>query len=1733
MAQPLIVASPSLTADPFNAALLALLSGARHSAAPAAPLKVQAAAANDAPPRFSIPAGYAVVEGGPKAKFRANLRAIEILRATEADGRSATPAECLELVRYCGWGGLQQAFRRADGSCADGWEKEVAALESALTDEELGQVRATTTDAFYTPREVVDAIYAGLARLGFKGGRVLDPATGTGHFVGMAPSVLREAMRFTTVEIDPLSASIASSLYPEARVRVTAFQDFAVRHGSFDAAVGNTPFGTLAPFDALNQDLRGFSIHNYFVAKSLRALAFGGLLAMVVSRHLMDKQFSAERRWMTERARLLGAIRLPNNTFAAGAGTSVVADILFLQRLSPGEEGNPEAWEDLANVPDANDGEAIPVNEYFAKHPHMMLGTMQRESGQFKADEPTLAPIAGAHLADQLAGAIAHLPANVAAPALGEGDAANPVPPETIHVPHWSHFFSADGSIWRRLPDEADEPVAQRMDLAGRDFQRLRALIDLRDDLRALMAAEAAGESDATIARRRAHLNAAYDAFVASFGYVNSQANVTIFRDDADAFLVRALEADYQRLDAEAAARAGHTLPKGRSTVEVCSKAAIFSVRVLHPERAPRPESPADALAVSLNQFGRINPDAVADMMKRPWDELARELGDLIFLRPDDRQWVMADEYLSGNVKKALAEARRAAAGDLEFERNVRALEKVQPADLPPGDIFVNLGSPWVPAETYRAFATEVLGRSLVKVAFAPSLGRFATSSVGAGHSRFGIRTLTAAKIFAKAINREAIIVTKIVDDGRSVTDHEATESARQAADVMNEEFVGWVWSDADRRQKLARIYNDTFNTDVPRRYDGAHLTFPGKVSDDVIRLRKTQVDGVWRMIQDGVTLLDHEVGAGKTFTLIAAFMEMRRMGLVRKPMVTVPNSLVGQWATDVVRLYPAARVLAVTEQDFEKSRRKMLFARIATGDWDMVIVAHSQFSRIGVPAEFEKRYLAEQVEVYDQGIENLKAGGADGRSIKQAEKSRKAIQERLKAKIEGITRDNRTAALDDMGIDAIAVDEADMFKNLGFLTRKRNVSGLGNPQGSFRAEDLYMKVRWLQCTRTHAAVYFLTGTPLSNSIVELYSLQRYLAADVLAERGIQQFDAWANNYAEESVSFELDSSAQGLKPKTVLKRFRNVPEMLSIYTRFADTVTNGDLRRIYKNSTGTDWPIPKLHGGAPEHIVVPAGRALERYINEEIIPRMQAVSGESGIRPDPSVDNMLKITNDARLAALDVRLRVPDASDDPGSKVNTAVEHILAIHREWEAQRGTQLVFCDLSTPSGAVAAERAELLALQARAAMDDEEAIRTLESMSPDTILSLGSKFSVYDDLRAKLIAGGVAPHEVAFIHDARTTAQRKVMFDRMNRGDLRILIGSTLKMGAGMNVQARLVALSHLDGPWRPRDLTQREGRLLRQGNIFYAADPENFRVRILRFCTARTYDARMWQLIERKASIVDQLRSGGDGMREVDDIVNQAASAAALKAECTGNPLILEQVELEANIKRLGMLQRAHVNRVYDAERVVAALEDHGGPEARYTAQIALATKAEALLAEHPRDVFSVVVNGVTYREFKDGANALALCAVDAINGAPIYGQLSADLCLFRGATVVLRGSGSEPRLRFLIPDLGKLIGDVELPLSSDGKVSASGLVARMNNAIDRLSRLRERAEDERQSAAQRLADMRDLASLPFRQEAELAEARARLKVIMQLLIKDHSKKKVKPATVDEVTAESDALAEAA
>lgn len=1672
------------------------------------------------PTNYHIPADLALGEGGAKAKFNGNLAAIKLLKQLEQEGRRATPEEQGVLARYVGWGGIPQAFANpSTGKIAAGWEKQVQQLSEALTDEELIAARQSTQNAHYTSREVIGGVFDAVQRLGLTGGTVIEPSVGTGNFIGLTPDGLRGSLRWTAIELDSITGRIAGQLYPQAHVIAgKGFQEVSVPENHFDAAIGNPPFGQETLFDPAHPDLKGFSIHNFFFAKSLKSLRPGGVLAMVVSHSFLDKATSKQRKWIAKNARMLGAIRLPDTAFKANAGTEVTTDIVFLQKLHPGETADA-TWTEVGSVPDPAGGADIPLSRYFIEHPEMMLGTMTREGSMRYSGQPTLSERPGADLSEQLRQAVQHLPQNVmdAPRNIAPGETA-PASDLAEDIPVYGHYVAADGKIHQRMPDVLDERVDRVVEVKGKDLERMRGLIGLRDGLKALMRAELTDATDSSMDRMRKELSAQYDEFQREFGYLNSQKNVSAFRDDADAFRLRALEVGYQRLSPEEAEAEGITMPKGRKTAEFAQKADILSRRVLKPSRSPKAATAQDALIVSLNTTGRVDVPRMAMMLGKDEQAVLDELGGKLFLDPD-AGWTTDDAYLAGNVKAKLARAIAAAEQNPDFQRNVDALRGVQPADLSPADIAVGIGAPWVPGKDYSDFASEVLGAQ-VSVSWNGVASKFSVGSRGSrGNQQYSTSRLSAAELFERAINHQPGLVYDIVREGgneRRVINNEATTAANAKLDEIRDAFGDWIWKDQSRRERLAQFYNDNYNTDRQREFDGSFLTFPGMT--DQITLRPSQKNAIWRGVQEGRYLLDHVVGAGKTYTVIATAMTAKRMGLQRKPMVTVPNHLVEQWAADWLRLYPGANVLAVTKEDFAKDRRKLLFSRIATGDWDAVIIAHSQFTRVAVPVEFEQEYLQEQIAEYESALDAAKKD-RDGMTTKNLAKRRDSIKEKLKARMARTTRDTDTANLQEMGIDALYVDEAHEFKNLEFVTTKRNVSGLGNPAGSQKAADLFMKVRYIGRTYDGRGTFFATGTPVSNSLAEMFTMQRYLAESDLRARGIHTFDAWSNTFAVEESQFQIDSTGRGLKPKTVLTKFVNVAEMMAIYWRFADIVLQQDLNRIALETTGKPFPVPKVAGGRAQNVVVPAGPSLSRYIEDVIIPRTQAIAGEpvtyveNGVtysrhvpKPDPSEDNMLKVTNDARLAALDVRLRMPEAPDDPGSKVNEATRRVVEKWKATKRKKGTQLVFCDLSTPKASQAAERAEFDALVSAAENGDEDAQAKLDKMSPDEVLAMETAgFSVYDDMRSKLIAAGIPASEIAFIHDAKTDLQKKALFNKVRTGAVRVLMGSTSKMGAGTNVQNKLVALHHLDAPWRPSDLEQREGRIIRQGNEFYAEDPDGFEVEIHRYATERTYDSRMWQLIEQKAAVVEQIRTADAATREIDDIGGQAANAAEMKAAATGNPLIIEQVELQDKAKRLGMLKRAHEGRVYDAERRLSSLRSDGGPDGRAERALADVKPEIDFIEAHPAprgEDFTITVKGKTFTEHGKGAPALAVALVDADEEMKRTARQSVPVAQYRGMDISL-AKGRLLNMRVVevaIPGVG-VLDDIGPPANIEGKVSGTGILTKIDNLARAVLSKPAGIESQRKAEHKAIAEWEVVAATPFKQAAELATTTERLREV--------------------------------
>lgn len=1490
-----------------------------------------------------IPSNYVITgadrlgQGGAKAKYRDNVAALKLLKSLQEQGRAATTEEQAVLVKYVGWGGIPQAFDHQNND----WRAEFQELSGILSKDEYEAARRSTQDAHYTSQQIIGSIYNGLDRLGFKGGRILESAVGTGNFIGLMPEHMREKSNVTGIELDQVTAQIAKLLYPNSTIINKGYQDVTIPANYFDVAVGNPPFGSQHVYDPQHRDLSDFSIHNYFLSKNLDKLRQGGIEAVVVSSYYMDAQSPAAREWMAERAHLLGAIRLPNSAFKENALTEVTTDILFFQKARENEIPD-KSWTELGTVLDEATGKEIPINKYFISNPSMILGKMALTGTMYRSDMPTCEAIPGFDLEKGIADAIAALPMDryteVEQAIELEKKEAIEIPP-SVKI---GAFFMANGRLARRLPDLLNETNYEWVEAKNaRAEERIKGMIEIRTALRDLMTAERSDDTPAAlIDLMRDKLNKVYDQFVKQNGYITSLVNKQAMRDDPDYPLLLSLERDYDKgISAEIAKRDG-VPPRAASA----KKASIFSKRVMLPQRTITSVGNAkEAMVVSLNEYGRIDLPFMLRLSNMKEEALLKELDGLIYLNPKTMGWESADQYLTGNVKLKLKEAESASANDSRFAANVEALRGVQPADIDPVDIGVQLGSTWVPAPVVHDFVGHLLGNDVYRsISYQPTLGKWITS-IGRGDETtatvtWGTADYPAHKLIEAILVRRPIEVKEEV--GRDENNNpiyrineEKTAVANQKADEIKQAFEDWIWEDKTRRESLGRLYNDTFNTNVIPTFDGSHLTLPG--ASVAIALRKHQKDAIWRGIQQGGGLLDHRVGAGKTFEMIGIAMEMRRMGLVNKPMFNVPNHLTLQWKDAFYELYPNANVLVAEKSDFTKENREKLFAKIATGDWDAVIVGHSSMKKIGMPEETLNEILEEQINDLTQAVLRMKADKGDRITIKEMEKARDRMQAKLERAADTGAKD-KVVTFDELGVDLLITDESQEFKNLFINTSMSRIAGLGNLAGSDKAFDLFVKQRYLQKENDGRGTFFGTGTPLSNTIAEMFTLQRYMQYDDLKSRGLEHFDAWASTFGRVVTGFELDATGVNYKINSRFAKFQNVPELISMYRTFADVITKEDLIR-QAEAEGKRFPVPKIKGEKPINVIVERSElqaqymgVLEPLLDEKGDPRTREdgsvlkewnkgsiIHRMENLPDDPREDNPLKITNDARKAGLDFRLINPHAPDFEGSKVNVLVDNVVRIAQEWESRRGTQLIFCDLSTPKS-IKKEKpvAANDSVESESEVDGEEEV----SVSMDDLLAAGSSFSVYDDIKAKLIAKGIPENEIKFIHEANTEAQKAKLFADMNAGRVRVLLGTTIKMGAGTNVQKKLVAKHDLDAPWRPSDLEQRDGRIERQGNEFYEADPDGFEIEMYRYATKQTYDARMWQTIEYKAAGIEQFRKGDSLVRVIDDIASEAANAAEMKAAASGNPLIFMQVQISADLKKVEAMYSNHKRNQHALER---------------------------------------------------------------------------------------------------------------------------------------------------------------------------------------------------------------------
>ena len=1414
--------------------------------------------------------------GGAKAKFRANMAAIHLLQELEFEGLQASPEQQEILSRYVGWGGLADAFDESK----DNWKAEFAELYAALSPEEYAAARASTLNAHYTSPTVIRAIYDAVENMGFQTGNILEPSMGVGNFFGMLPESMKSS-RLYGVELDSITGRIAKQLYPKADITVAGFET-TDRKDFFDLAVGNVPFGQYQVSDRAFDKL-GFSIHNYFFAKALEQVRPGGVVAFVTSRYTMDAKDSAARKYIAQRADFLGAIRLPNNAFRANAGTDVVSDIIFLQKRDRPIEIEPD-WvhTGIWRNPGAN-ADGFAINQYFIDHPEMVLGRQTSESTQYGRQDFTVAPIEGADLAEQLSGAIRNIRGTYAEaelPDLGEDETIVETIPADPNVRNFSYTV-VDGELYYR-----QNSIMTKPDFNATAKERAKGMVELRDCVQKLISQQMDGFiSDETIRQTQAELNTLYDGFTAKHGLINSRANALAFAEDSSYYLLCSLE----ELDEDK---------------NLKRKADMFTRRTIRAHEAVTSvDTASKALALSISEKACVDMEYMAQLTGKDEDALASDLRGVIFRNPENKRWETADEYLSGNVREKLRIAQSAQnlfEGD--YAGNVEALQTAQPRDLDASEIEVRLGATWIDPSYIREFMWETFEtpfyqQRMIDVTYSAFTAEWnirnknaVSYSNIAAYMTYGTERANAYKILEDTLNLRDVRIydTKHDADGRErrVLNSKETTLAQQKQQAIRDAFRDWIWRDPDRRHTLVARYNELFNSTRPREYDGSHITFAGMNPE--IRLREHQLNAVAHVLYGGNTLLAHEVGAGKTFEMVAAAMESKRLGLCHKSLFVVPNHLTEQWSGEFLRLYPSANILVATKKDFEPKNRKKFCARIATGEYDAVIIGHSQFEKIPVSMERQQRLLAEQIFEVEEGLRELKSQRAERFTIKSLERTKRGLEAKLK-KLQDSSRKDDVVTFEQLGVDRLYVDEAHNYKNLFLYTKMRNVAGLSATDAQ-KSSDMLLKCRYIDEITDSRGVVFATGTPVSNSMTELYTMMRYLQHDAIRGKGLAHFDCWASTFGETQTAIELAPEGTGYRARTRFAKFFNLPELMTLFKEAADIKTSDQLN--------LPTPTPIYHN----EVAQPT--EIQKQMVQELSERAARVHAQL---VDPSTDNMLKITSDGRKLGLDQRIINPDLPDDPNSKVNRCVDNIHRIWQDGQADRLTQLVFCDLSTPkTGATGAKAAKT----AGGNLDSPElnaVERLIDKETPDE-----PGFTVYDDIREKLVARGIPREQIAFIHEANTETRKKELFAKVRSGQVRVLMGSTFKMGAGMNVQDRLVALHDLDCPWRPGDLEQRSGRIIRQGN-------RNKEVHIYRYVTESTFDAYLWQTVENKQKFISQIMTSKSPVRSCEDVDETALSYAEIKALCAGDKRIKEKMDLDVDVARLKLMKASHQSQQFRLE----------------------------------------------------------------------------------------------------------------------------------------------------------------------------------------------------------------------
>ena len=1579
-------------------------------------------------------------EGGKREKIARNVTAITTLQTIERENRPATKAEQEILSSYVGWGGLPEVFDKANSS----FSGEYMQLKSLLSEDEYEMARASTLNAHYTSPTVIKAIYDTVERMGFSTGNILEPACGTGNFFGMLPESMKSSKLYG-VELDSITGRIAKQLYPDANIAITGFEKTELPDSFFDLAIGNVPFGNYK-LGEKRYDSQNFLIHDHFFAKALDKVRPGGVVAFVTSKGTMDKQSPEVRRYLAQRAELLGAIRLPNNAFLKNAGTEVTSDILFLQKRDRPIDVDRD-WIHLAK--DEND---ITLNSYFSEHPEMILGTMELKSGQFGM-ESTCTPIPDADLAELLQRAAANIEGNIPDAELPDMEVSTDTSiPADPTVKNFSYTL-VDGEVYYRENSRMVRP-----DLNQTAKERVAGLVELRESVNALIRYQLEDYSDETIAQEQAKLNRLYDSFTAKYGLINSRGNSLAFAEDNSYYLLCSLEDidENGNLKAKADMFTKRTIKKRVSVTSV--------------------DTASEALALSIAEKAKVDMSYMEKLTGLSDQQIATDLRGVIFRLPDletdsTPHYVTADEYLSGDVRKKLRTAQMAARVSDVYAPNVEALTAAQPKDLEAAEIDVRLGATWIDKEYVQQFMYELFDtpwryQDQIEVKYAPFTAEWnitGKSTVGynnvAAYVTYGTDRANAYKILEDTLNlRDVRIYDTVVDpDGkeRRVLNKDATTLAQQKQQTIKDAFRDWIWNDADRRQTLVKQYNEKFNSIRPREYDGQHINFSG--INPEISLRPHQVNAIAHILYGNNTLLAHEVGAGKTFEMVAAAMESKRLGLCQKPLFAVPNHLTEQWASEFLRLYPAANILVATKKDFEKSNRKKFCARIATGDYDAVIIGHSQFERIPMSLERQERLLREQINEILDGIEEVKASGGERFTVKQLERTKKGLEERL-SKLEAQERKDDVVTFEQLGVDRLYVDEAHNYKNLFLYTKMRNVAGLSTTDAQ-KSSDMFMKCRYMDELTGGKGIVFATGTPVSNSMTELYTMQRYLQYSTLQQNGLSHFDCWASTFGETMTAIELAPEGTGYRARTRFSKFFNLPELMSMFKEVADIKVADEL----------DLPTPNV---IYETVAVKPTE-IQSDMVKELSERAAIVHAN---KVDPSVDNMLKITSDGRKLGLDQRIINPLLPDDEGSKVNACVNNLYRIWNEGAAEKLTQLVFCDISTPKGKTAAQ--ELKAAKAGTQTVNGVELAALEDSLPDEVLTPTAIFNVYDDIRNKLIDKGIPAHQVAFIHEANTEVKKKELFTKVRCGDVRVLIGSTAKCGAGTNIQDRLVALHDLDCPWRPGDLTQRSGRIERQGNL-------NEEVNIFRYVTEATFDAYLWQTVENKQKFISQIMTSKSPVRSCEDVDEAALSYAEIKALCAGNPKIKEKMDLDIDVSRLKLLKANHQSSQYRLEDNLLKyfpenIEKNKGFIKGFEQDL-------KILAEHPtaEGVFlPMVIKGDTLTD-KDNAGAALLEACKEIKSSdPV------EIGSYRGFTMLLSYGGMmdghQLTLKGAISHTAKLGMD------------ARGNLTRIDNALAAMPERFQAVTDQLDNLYKQQEAAKAELGKPFPQEQELKDKVARL-----------------------------------